>query len=75
MRHVKTFEPKKESRIIFPSGAARRKIDSSKINGKEKQIRQVIITDHGNVKMALIITKEFDLSVEKIFANTTAGGW
>jgi transposase len=36
------------------------------VNGREKQIRQVIITGHGKVKPALIITNDFDLSVEKV---------
>jgi len=34
--------------------------------GQEKQIRQVIITDNGKVKPALILTNDFDLSTENV---------
>ena len=34
--------------------------------GKPKAIRQVIITEHGRIKPALIITNDFDLPVEKV---------
>ncbi|MDR0604544.1 MAG: transposase [Bacteroidales bacterium] len=34
--------------------------------GKPKSIRQVIITEHGRTKPALIITNDFELSVEKV---------
>jgi hypothetical protein len=34
--------------------------------GKSKTIRQIIITGHGKIKPALIITNDFDLSVEMV---------
>lgn len=34
--------------------------------GKPKLIRQIIITEHGRAKPALIITNDFDLPVEKV---------
>ena len=34
--------------------------------GKAKTIRQIIITDHGKIKPAVILTNDFDLSVEAI---------
>jgi hypothetical protein len=36
------------------------------VNGREKQIQQIIITNHGKVKPTLIITNDFDLPVEKV---------
>lgn len=35
-------------------------------SGQEKEIRQVAITGNGKVKPALIITNDFDISVEKV---------
>ena len=35
-------------------------------NNREKQVRQVIITGHGKIKPALILTNDFDLPVEKV---------
>ena len=34
--------------------------------GKPKMIRQIIITDHGKIKPAVMLTNEFDLSLELI---------
>jgi hypothetical protein len=34
--------------------------------GKAKKIRQIIITGHGKIKPAILITNEFDLSAEKL---------
>jgi len=34
--------------------------------GKPKEIRQIIITDHGKIKPAVILTNDFDLSTEAI---------
>jgi hypothetical protein len=42
--------------------------------GKTKSIRQIIITEHGRSKPALIITNDFEMSVEKSFENIVEGG-
>jgi hypothetical protein len=34
--------------------------------GKPKSIRQIIITGHGKIKPALIITNDFEISLEKV---------
>jgi hypothetical protein len=34
--------------------------------GQSKKIRQIVITGHGKIKPAILITNEFDLSVEKL---------
>jgi len=39
--------------------------------GYDKEIRQVIITGHGKIKPAIIITNDFDLGVEKIIRKYT----
>jgi hypothetical protein len=36
------------------------------LKGYDKQIRQVIITGHGKIKPAMIITNDFDLAIEKV---------
>jgi hypothetical protein len=36
------------------------------LKGYDKQIRQIIITGHGKIKPAMIITNDFDLTIEKV---------
>jgi hypothetical protein len=36
------------------------------LKGYDKQIRQIIITGHGKIKPAMIITNDFDLAIEKV---------
>ena len=39
---------------------------SEKANGEIRKIRQISITGHGKIKPAIIITNDFDLSIEQI---------
>ena len=36
------------------------------LKGYDKQIRQIIITGHGKIKPAVIITNDFDLAIGKV---------
>jgi transposase len=45
--------------------------ETTSIHGYDKPIRQVAITGHGRIKPALIITNDFDISLEKLVRKYT----